>query len=228
MTVLHLAHVSKCPHILDWICCLICACCIALEQTQWETLFPTVLYCGIKCSLPQKRFYWLFSSNGRLFWPQYSDLSAAMTHGLLISSSLLVYYHLNLWFMGPELLTVAGSPTAPVHKEAVGNLYFHLGGGWSLHSVLTLLFHRLMEDPTVSFMTSSCRVFLRASLNVFLLSRCSCHFTACSLLPLLNALPDPPRTWFSCCAEKAWLMNCPIAVAISYRGLPMIQVPFCS
>jgi hypothetical protein len=113
---------------------------------------------------------------------------------LIVSSSLKVYCHLIFWFMRTELPKVAGAPTAPVHTQAVGNVCFHLGGGWPLHIILTLLFHRLIEDLTVSFTTSSCRVFLKAMLSIHLLSRRSCRFTAWSLLLLLNALPDPPRT----------------------------------
>jgi hypothetical protein len=61
----------------------------------------------------------------------------------------------------------------------IGNLFFCLGGGQLLHSVLSLVVQSLRRDPTASCTTSS----LRGS-SVFLPPRSSCCFTLST-----NALP---------------------------------------
>lgn len=74
------------------------------------------------------------------------------------------------------------------------------------------------------FMISSSRVCLRVSFCVLLLPSHSWCYRSLSLVPLPNALPDPPRTWASCRAGKAWWVNCLMAVATSYRDSPLSSV----
>lgn len=76
--------------------------------------------------------------------------------------------------------------------QTVGSLFFHLGGCQPLHNALSLIFQSLTEDPTASFMTSSLRVRLEASLSAFLFPKSSCHFMLCSLMPSTNSLPASP------------------------------------
>jgi hypothetical protein len=80
-----------------------------------------------------------------------------------------------------EFSEVAGAPTALAHK-AVGSPFFCFGVGWLLQSVLTFVFWGMMKDPTVSFMTSGPRAYLRATVSVLLPPRSSCCFTCWSRL----------------------------------------------
>jgi hypothetical protein len=66
-----------------------------------------------------------------------------------------------------------------------------LGRGQLVHTALSLAFCNLMEDPTVSFMTSNTRVCLRASLGVLLPPRSSCCLIAAVCYPV-----DKCRTCF--------------------------------
>jgi hypothetical protein len=76
--------------------------------------------------------------------------------------------------MGTELMKVSGAPTA------VCSSLFHLGGGWSLHRVLSLAFRGQMEDPTIRFASFSYVVCMRGLLSVLLLIRHCCYLNTSS------------------------------------------------
>jgi hypothetical protein len=83
-------------------------------------------------------------------------------------------------------LKVTGAPTVLARK--LGSLLFHTGKGLLLHNVLTFVFSILLEDPTVSFMTSSSRVCPGVSFSVLLLTKCSCLFYASVLYAIAENL----------------------------------------
>jgi hypothetical protein len=84
-----------------------------------------------------------------------------------------------------KLPKMAGAPTfTSLTPRAV---CFPFRRGRPLHSVSTLIFHILTEDPAIRFTISSTRVFLKVLLNYLLLR--SCCLGPLSLIPLLHSGP---------------------------------------
>jgi hypothetical protein len=96
------------------------------------------------------------------------------------------------------------------------------GRGRLLHSVLSLVFQSLIEDPAARFVTSGSRVCLMASQSVFLMNvfsfpRCSHCSMPRSSIPLPNALPGPLWPYPLRGAGMAWQVHCPMMAANSCR-----------
>jgi hypothetical protein len=128
-----------------------------------------------------------------------------MSHCSLLKAACLEYLHVCchfFQFVGTELQKVAGSSTVPASRPLVVP-YLIWEGACSITEPCHFVFWSLIEDPTVSFTTSSPKVCLKASLNVFLPPSSGCCFMPLPVMSLLNALLGPLQTWFPCSAGKA-------------------------
>jgi hypothetical protein len=135
VTVLHLAHDSKCPHILDLlpVGSPYTASALINRKHHFQQL---VHYCN-KRSLPWKRVYVPFPTNGCLFWLHYSGLSAAMSHCSLLKAAHPVY----TIDIPPFSSSWEGAGPSIMFCRLLAGAWWKLLADWGLTVILGLCFH---------------------------------------------------------------------------------------